>query len=245
MITIGSTAIKHWYSDFNRIPKDIDYIVKCGLQYNKEPGIEYLENPIIYNLAKGERFLNPCMLTTLKASHLMWDLSWEKHMWDLQFLLKKGNRINPYLFFKLYDYWNTVHVKNKRSDLKMSKEDFFTNAINYDEHEHDELHKLINPTPVYTLVLKEGKEVELCETRYNNLSHEQKMSFVSEEVMVMSYERYKHLNYRAAYARMLKKFIISHAPTFSLIFILENYIELSKPKFNHLEKISHELQTIK
>jgi len=27
MILIGSSAIKHWYPDFKREPKDLDYIV--------------------------------------------------------------------------------------------------------------------------------------------------------------------------------------------------------------------------
>ena len=48
-------------------------------------------------------------LCTLKASHLCWNINWEKHMWDLQFLLKKGCIIDNNLFMKLYDYWNVYH----------------------------------------------------------------------------------------------------------------------------------------
>ncbi len=158
-------------------------------------------------------------------------------MFDLQFLLKKENKIDFELFNKLYEYWNTVHSKNKRSDLKMSKEDFFDNAVNYNENEHDEIHKILNPIPIYTKCLKDGCEVELDKDKFNKLSYKDKLEFVREEVMVMAYERYKELGYKKAYNKMLKKFIISHAPMFSIVFILENYIELQNCTRNFIKEI--------
>ncbi len=238
MIVIGSTAIKYWYPDFKREPKDVDYLVLDKSRWKHREGVEYLENPKIWRwVNEHTEYLEPNLLLTLKASHLAWDINWDKHMFDVQFLLKMGHVIDPEKFFILYKHWNEYHSKNKRSDLKMSKEDFFDNAINYNESEHDDLHKILNPEPVYTLVLKEGKEVELDEQKFNSLSHKQKLDFVREEVMVMAYERYKHLNYMSAYSKMLKKFILSHAPLFSLLFIIENYIELHKPKFNYIKTI--------
>ncbi len=241
MILIGSKAIKHHYQDFKREPKDTDYIVHSGCTL-KSFGIEYLENQIIfdrYYYDNNNVVITPNDLATLKASHLFWNINWDKHMFDLQFLLSKGNEIDPILFKKLYDHWNVYHGKNKRSDLKMTKEDFFTNAINYDTLQHDDLHKILNPVPVYSTILKDGKEVELCELKFNKLSHEDKLNLIREEVMVMAYERYKSLGYKIAYIRMLKKFIISHAPEFTLIFILENYIELHKPKINFIKTIEN------
>lgn len=243
MILIGSKAIQYHYHDFKRNPKDIDYAVLN--KKKSEKGIEYLVNPIIYKYESDREVASAIMLTTLKASHLCWDINWEKHMFDLQFLLSKGNKIDKDIFIELYNYWNQTHVKNKRSDLKMSKEDFFDNAINYSENQHDDLHKILNPIPIYTLVLADGKEVELDELKFHNLTYEQKLDFVREEVMVMAYERYSNLDYRVAYSKMLKKFIISHAPLFSLIFILENYIKLHKPIINYLKKIKDGLQETK
>jgi hypothetical protein len=241
MILIGSKAIKHYYPEFKRDPKDIDYIVNTDSKLKSGNGIEYLQNPIIYN--KYKPFTNTVIsksdLTTLKASHLFWNINWDKHMFDLQFLLGNGNKIDTDLFFSLYNYWNEFHGKNKRSDLKMTKEDFFTNKINYDTMQHDDLHKILNPNPIYESILKDGKEVELCELKYNNLTHENKLNLIREEVMVMAYERYKKYGYKIAYIKMLKKFIISHAPKFTLIFILENYIELHKPKINFIKTIEN------
>ena len=233
MILIGSSAIKHWYPDFKREPKDLDYIVgEDEILPPKGQNVEYLLNPILSNKWKHKdtKPLYPGDLTTLKASHLCWDINWEKHMFDLQFLLSKGWEIEEKLFWELYDYWNQFHSKNKRSDLKMTKDEFFNNAVNYDVAEHDDLHLLINPTPTYTKILKDGCEVELDEEKYNLLSHEEKLDLVREEVYVMAYERWKNIDYRTAYLKMLKKFILSHAPKFTLLFILKNYIELQNVK---------------
>lgn len=244
MILIGSKAIKHYYPDFKREPKDIDFAIDSNEFVYKKQGIEYLENPVLIKYFKDEPVLNLSALTTLKASHLFWNINWDKHMFDLQFLLSKGNKIDSNLFKELYDFWNVYHGKNKRSDLKMTKEDFFTNAINYYTMQHDEMHTILNPVPIYTTILKDGKEVELCELKFNKLSHEDKMNLIREEVMVMAYERHKSLNYKLAYTKMFKKFIIKHAPEFTLIFILENFLQLRKPNINFINKIENELYGI-
>jgi hypothetical protein len=247
MLLIGSKAIKHWYPDFTREPKDTDYIVDKNELFLKEPGIEYLENPIIFNLYKNkeDEIISPDHLVTLKASHLCWNINWEKHMFDVQFLLKKGHKINVELFLELYEYWNVYHLKNKRSDLKMTKDEFFSNAINKDVVEHDEIHKILNPIPAYTKILKDGAEVEVDEEKYKLLSHQDKINVTQEEIFVMAYERFKKMDYRTAYSIMLKKFIISHTPLFTLPFIIENYIELHKPNFNFIKQIENGLQSIK
>ncbi len=233
MILSGSSALKYWYGDeFKRIPKDIDVIVDKNYECKDKPdNVELLENPIIYNLYKNRpiKVVFPQDLCTLKASHLCWNINWEKHMFDVQFLIKKGCKIDLKLFNELYSYWNEYHSNNKRSDLKMS--------INYNESEHDIIHTYLNPTPIYTKVLKDNCEVELDENKFNILSFEDKLNFVREEVMVMAWERYKPLGFQHAYSKMLKKFIIGHAPIWSVIFIIENYIELHKSKINYFKII--------
>lgn len=236
MILIGSTAIKHWYPDFNRVPKDLDYAVET--KRTNILGTEYLYNPVLVENFQGN-ILTPELLLTLKASHLCWNINWDKHMYDVQFLLKKGNKIDEGLFWKLYSFWNIYHSKNKRSNLKMSKEEFFNNAINYDFLEHDVTHTFINPVPIYTKVLKDNSEVELDKTKFNLLSFEEKLLFVKEEVMVMAWERYKNLSFKAAYSRMLKKFIISHVPLFALLFTIENYVEILNIKENYFKLIEN------
>lgn len=244
MILIGSAAIKEYYPDFPRNPKDVDYAVdKPNIKSSKE--IEYLYNPVLFN--ENIVKLTENQLLTLKASHLFWDINWDKHMFDCQFLIKKGHRIEKDLFYKLYDFWNEFHGKNKRSDLKMSSTDFFDNAINFPV-EHDILHEMLithpyfesQEKPIYTKILK--GEVEVCEEKFNKLSFKEKKNLVLEEVMCMATERNFHKDYRFRYGRMLKKFIISHCPLFESIFIIENYLYLYKPEFNYLEYLEQKIK---
>lgn len=251
MFIIGSTALKELYPDFKREPKDLDIIYKgenkpeLSIQVNnKNLKIELLRNDVLYdyvksNLSDGK--LTGDVLLTLKCSHIFWDINWDKHMFDICFLLEKGNKIILSLFHDLYKQWDELHGKNYRSDLKMTKEDFFNNALNC-PYDHDTLHTYIKFIPTYTKILKEGAEVEVCEEKFKLLPHEDKISLVQEEVYIMAFERYSKLNYKAAYYKMLKKFIISHAPIWEAIFILENFRELDRPKFNF---ISHLNKTLK
>lgn len=222
---IGSKAIKHWFPDFNREPNDEDRIVNDIQLSGKVGNIEYLYNPIL----PFEEICSPNNLLTLKMSHIFWEVGWEKHMWDIQFLLKKGCTYDIDLFYKLYSFWNKIK-QNKRSNLQMSANVFFTNAVNYPVS-HDDLHYLLKETPTFTKVLI--GEVEVGEDKFNLLSFEEKLSLVEEEIMVMAFERYQGLDYRVGYYKMLKKFIINHAPMWEALFIIKNFIVLSKPSFDY------------
>lgn len=244
---IGSTAIKHWFPDFNREPKDLD-IIK-GSNFNDYFPLdlrrEYLDNPILLESCEDNDFLSPDELYTLKVSHSFWDLennSWDKHMWDIQFLKSKGCKLIPDLFDKLYQYWNTVHSTNKRSKLDMSAEEFFDNAIKYPVG-HDELHQRLvqhkwfdTNQPMYYKVLKDGCDVDVEESKWNDLTEHEKFRLVFEEVAVMAVERFNTLYYKAAYNKMLKKFIISHAPLWEAVYIIENHKMFATTiPFNYLE----------
>src|SRR5690349_8776189 len=178
-LIIGSTAIKYYFPDFTRTPHDLDYVVEDKTLFKKEQGIEYLENPVILKYQK-DGYLSPSLMTSLKVSHLLWDINWDKHMYDLQFLLKKGYEWDLNLVRELREYWNEVLPKVRRSKLEQSKEEFFTNAVNNGVDEHDQLHLLIAEIPAYTKILKDGAEVELDFNKWDNLSFEEKCDVVSE-----------------------------------------------------------------
>jgi hypothetical protein len=241
MLVIGSTAIKHNYPDFPRTPSDLDYIVEDSSAHQKQKDIEFLENPILFKM-QSEGFIDMDTLLSLKISHMFWDLNWDKHMFDIQFLLKKGHTFDLGLVNLFRDYWEETKPKIRRSKLVMTKEDFFNNAVNEDTNEHDYLHTIINPIPMYTRLLKEGCEVELDESKWVALSFEDKCAVVFEETAVMAWERYKDIDYRAAYKRQLKDNIIKHFPPYIAIFAIENYIKVERPIFNFKTKIDNELQ---
>lgn len=243
-ITIGSTAMKFWYPDFNREPGDLDYAISYESEKvtgNKK--VEYLYNPVLFKYTdEGQEYLTPDQLYTLKVSHLTYDTNWRKHMYDANFLARKGCRLNLDLLEDLRVFWKEYLPKVKRSNLEMSKEDFFNNAVNPDENHHDSLHLLINPIPMYTRVLKDGAEVELDENKFHNLSHEDKLSFILEETGVMAWERFRHLPWYHAYSIMLEKFIKQHIPLFALPFAVENYHTLAKPTINFIKIINDGLR---
>lgn len=237
-VLIGSSVLKYWFDDYPRKPKDRDYAVdekvKSGVK-----GFEYLYNPLFVEYVLDntcDMIPTPNMLFTLKCSHIFWDIQYNKHIYDIQWLRSKGCEVIKPLFYDLYGFWTEYHGKNKRSNLNMSAKDFFNNAIKCDIP-HDTLHTYLKNPPTYTKVLCNGEEVLVCEDKFNNLSYEDKCNLVTEEVMIMAYERRGNLPYWKAYHLMFDKFLQNHAPLWEAIFILENYTELSKPKFNYYDRI--------
>jgi len=239
-IIIGSSAMQYHFEDFNRVPKDLDYAVK-EKDKNSTGDIEYLLNPILFKYSKS-KYLEPDLLLTLKMSHIFWNVNWDKHMFDIQFLLDRGCKVVRPLLGELYGFWCELHGSPNRSDLDQGKEAFFNNAINYDENEHDHIHLFLNPVPMYTRVLADGAEVDLDEDKFHALTHEDKLDFVREEVMVMAWERYRKYKFYVAYGFMLRKFIRQHVPIFAFDFAVENYKELTKVPYNFIKVIEDGLQ---
>lgn len=246
MIIIGSTAIKHWFDDFPRSPNDLDVVLGEGeqLSVNTSKRVEILPNPVLTEYYKNysQDYLEPDELYTLKMSHLFWDIKWERHEWDATWLRDKGCKLVYPLFSNLYEYFNTLHGENKRSDLKMSASDFFDNVLKC-EYDHDWLHTLINPVPTFNKVLKDGAEVDVDESKFYALSEAEKEALVREEVYVMAYERWSSANFRVSYGRMLKKFILSHAPLWEAIWILENYKKLCRPEYNFIKHLNTQINS--
>lgn len=255
MILIGSKAIKHWFPDFPREPKDTDYAVnKILYPYNKTKDIEYLVNEVLweyYDEPYGKNIIcDVDELYTLKMSHVIgWKLengSWDKHLWDIQWLKNRGCMLNRPLFDKLYKYWETVHGPNKRSDLNMSAEEFFDNAIEF-PIKHDEIHEILikhpffknQEKPTYNKILI--GEVDVSMEKFLQLTEEEKYNVVVEEVMVMAMERWSKIGYLHAFHRMLKKFVREHAKIEEAIWILENWQKLHKAPFNFIEHIKKEI----
>lgn len=225
-ILIGSTAIKHWFPDFPREPKDIDYATDAE-QKSGEENVEYLYNPVLFKYCQQD--ICPAdLLLTLKMSHLFWEYKWDRHMFDVQFLLKQGCKYDLNILLELKEFWEEYLPKVRRSNLATTKEDFFTNAVNDDVDQHDFLHTLLNPVPMYTRILKDGAEVELDELKWERLSFEDKCNVVYEETIVMAQERYKNptnklINDKIGYVNQLKANIQKHFPIFIAIFAIENY----------------------
>jgi hypothetical protein len=242
-LIIGSTAIKYYYPDFPREPKDLDVAVLTTKGINgRINNTEFLENPIIFKYQQNG-YLSPDLMLCLKVSHLFWDINWEKHLYDVSFLLSKGHKWDVNIILELIEQWKEILPKVRRSKLDMSKADFFTNSVNENTNQHDYLHTLLKKVPTFTKLLKEGCEVEVEESKWNLLSFQEKHDAVFEETAVMAYERYKEIDYRSAFKRQLKDNIIKHFPLWMALFSIENYRKIEKPIYNYKQKIQDGLQS--
>jgi hypothetical protein len=237
---IGSRAIKNLFPDFKREPKDYDYLVETKQRIFREGDLieEYHVNPPLYKYI-SENGINADVLLTLKVSHIFWDIFWSKHMFDIVFLTEKNAKIIKPLFQELYEYWNQLHGKNKRSDLSMTGDEFFDNALS--KYDHDVLHTYINQNPTYFKVLKDGADVDVSEEKFNLLPFQEKVDLTREEVYVMAFERLFNRDYRVAYNWMLKKFIMNHAPMWQALFIIQNYKLIQKCPINYVKIIEEHM----
>lgn len=235
MILIGSTALKYHYPDFPREPSDKDWVVNerdYKHPFKLKERVEFLYNPILYKRYNGFGIIKPEDLLTLKMSHLIYNIKWDKHCFDMLWLMDKGVKYDLDLFYELVEFWKTIH-KSKRSNLKMSAKDFFDNAIEF-PIPHDKLHELLtypNP-PTYKKILV--GEVETSKEKFDALSFEDKCNLVREEIFVMGMERFNHLPYKNAYYKMFRKFIQGHAPIYEIPFILENFNLLYTTDFDFI-----------
>jgi hypothetical protein len=229
---IGSHAMCYYFDDFTRAPKDLDYLAEEEL-LTKE--VEYLVIPPL-NKYLDCQVLPVDILLTLKMSHLFWDINWAKHMFDVQFLLGRGVLYKRKLLDELVEYWKSKGYHQKKSNLTLTSEEFFTNSLKWN---HDRLHELLNPNPRYKAILVGDGTVNISEEKFNSLSYEEQIATVQEEVYVMAFER-SNQDYRTSYIQMLNKFIIAHAPYWLGIWMIVNYLPL-RQIFNYRQFMQNKI----
>lgn len=234
MILIGSKAIRFWFNDFPREPKDTDYVVD-EIPLQKQPKVEYYKIPRLLSYDGGLP-LGPNEMFTLKCSHIFWDIKWDKTFYDIIFLQSNKCKIQNDLFYDLYSFWETIHGKNKRPNFDVPNEIFFKDKVNR-KFNHDNLHKIINPFPLFEKIKLDNNKAEIDEDSfYKNLSFEEQIQMIQEEAYVIALERFlipKIIpNHVAAYNKALKALITRLSPIWLVIFILNNIEYFLKPKYN-------------
>lgn len=253
-VLIGSRAGKHHFPDWPREPKDTDFATdEKEMRFNSvgERRFEYYPIPPIVELYKEsssrDNALTPDQLYTLKVSHVFWDIKWDKTMYDIVWLQKKGCVLDESLFRALYKHWEIVHGPMPRANLDATVEDFFTNGIK-NGHDHDRLHELlVGGEPTYVKILKEPNGVAIDENAFwFKLTHSQKLDIIREEVSVMAYERGARQgikDYRTAYSEQLKAWILHHGPSLEMaLFAVRNFDVLRKPLINYKQHLDEKLR---
>lgn len=228
----GSTLIKTIFPDF-RNPRDRDYVTNnpyfatVNSQENK-PTVETYYIPF-----SPDREMTADEIYTVKVSHAIYDISWQKHMSDIRFLQIKGCKVDKALLSELRDFWRTVHTNGKHSRFDFSaKDDIFNDEVDR-KIDHDKLHLLFNPELMYK---------KFCngyipdEEKWNSLDAETKDIICFEEAYVISLERfYTQLPKNAAYNKGQNLLVTKLHPLFIADYVIENWSKLYIPERDYYE----------
>ncbi len=254
MILIGSTALKHWFPDA-REPKDLDYIVPLENKYSdKAHGAELYWIPEFKELYQYcSEFENcyliapPNVLLTIKCAHSAWNVHWEKTMFDIGFLQRKGIEPIYPLWNILYKGFERIHGK-KKAYLAKSNEDFFKDSVER-RYVHDDLHLAMayGERPLYELIKDDLSKAAVSEKLFLSLSPAEQLKLCREEIYVTALERYmipKDFKYSrvAAYRGALKLLITSMTKGWFARFLILNYRVLRDADIDYVDKFRNVLE---
>lgn len=232
-IILGSTAAKHWFSDF-RNPSDLDVVT--SEPQTKEAGIDSHCHPLIsknwhvfMEHLSGE-IATPDLLYTWKVSHSYWDVHWMKTVKDIMWLKERGCKIIPEVHSALIPVWEDVHGK-KRVKLNVKNEAFFKKTVER-KYEHDWLHEKMafDEQPMYRTLKKNLDMAWIDYGMWDKLPHDKKIQTVLEEAYVIALERHVlpgHLKHLSAYRRALKELITRLSKGWFPMFIVDNLKEIA------------------
>jgi hypothetical protein len=238
MYLFGSKLIKKYFSDF-REPNDTDWVTndQSKLKPSRIGEEEYYYIPF-----SPDREMTPDEIYTVKVSHAIYDIHWKKTMSDIRFLQIKGCKIIPDFLQNLRNYWELIHGVQVRTDFEVEPGDFFDDRVRR-KLNHDELHKMINPTPTYLKIIDNGVNPNF--DKYHKLTEDERKEVLFEESFVISIERFWTANDRMAYQIAQQSLVTRLHPVWLADEIIKNwnkwYWNPQNSKFyNQYKKIKNE-----
>lgn len=243
-LIIGSTAARHWWPDFPRPAKDLDYFAKDpeaqGLWSDRRGDVFWDQRMLRWMCSRqwnGSSFATPDELYTIKVSHSYWVLnngSWDKHIFDILWMQKRGCKLDQYLHDMLYECWEDKHGR-KKVNLQMEADDFFADVVNR-LYDHDSIHESVayGDHARYLDVLRDGATVDIDMAKVKALPFDDKVKLYREEIAATALERiiipseYKESPGRA-WKWALRRTITSLTKGWSAQFLVENLIHFVTP----------------
>ncbi len=201
LILIGSQALKHYGRLHNRQPADYDFI-------SSEPRERELKNNVYADFSHSTRsdqmLIELCtkisvsdyasvvetpfglamvapldVLKLLKLSCVT-QLDKAKHTWDLEHLEN--------ISIKGLEHILAIRTEEVSKRVAIQKQEFFQKYKGVTHYvDHDWMHQLINPNPIYLRTLVDA--VDASEAKFLRLSEEEKRMLVREECLVLALER--------------------------------------------------------
>jgi len=216
MYIFGSTLIKKLFPDF-REPNDTDWVTND--QSKLKPSTREVEYYYIPNTP--DREMTADEIYTVKVSHAIYDIHWQKTMADIRFLQTKGCKLLPDFLIQLRQFWETVHGVQKRTDFEVQPGKFFEDRVKR-KIAHDDLHQMLNPNPTYKkMIINDVNPIE--EKFFNDLTDLERKEVLFEESFVIAIERFSNLPDRAAYNKAQNNLVTRLHPVWLSDFIIQNW----------------------
>lgn len=227
----GSQAIKHWFPDFKREPKDTDYISDIKQRNTKETEYyraDFFEYLRTFN--EDNTYVDPDLLYTIKLSHLSYNINWDKHMHDIIFMKNKWCKVIHDFYILLMEGWKTIHWY-KKCNLNVKNEDFFKSNIKR-KYDHDWLHEqyALHGRPMNERIRPDLSSPKCSKELWDKLTYQEKLDCAIEEIYVLTTERFifvdKPKSLKHAKVITLKNMITSTTSWWFNLFLKENFKEL-------------------
>lgn len=242
MIIVGSTALKYFGLN-RRPPSDIDrWFSESEERCGKEDDHTILDG-IMAIVPQESGFATPDAIYTIKCSHFHWDIHWEKTKQDILWLKSKGCQLIPELYHELKKQWEIEHGDKSFLSLAQNKGEFFTDMVVY-KYDHDHLHELVAypNKPMYTKCLKDGYEVLTDWDKFCNMTLEDSVRMIREEITVIAIERWLindhwkgKIDWYKAYMYSLRKTLTRLMKGEFADFIVFNIDKLVVPDYSYFE----------
>ena len=219
MFIYGSKLVKKIFPDF-REPKDTDYVTNDIVEYQNQISRIPAGTELHWIPCSPNREMTADELYTLKVSHAIYDIHWQKTMSDIRFLQIKGCQIIPDFLQQLRTHWESVHINKKRCDFEIDEDRFFKDNVKR-LIPHDDLHKIINPNPSYQLVV-DG--VKPNQNKFESLTITDKNNICFEEAYVIAIERFwGKLPFRTAYNKAQQALVTRLHPIWLADWVILNW----------------------
>lgn len=247
-LIVGSTALEVFGCNRKK-PVDIDY---WYTEDEVNPGGDSVVMPqdIMNLVPQAGGYALPSAVYTIKLSHSIYDIHWQKTKLDILHLKHKGCEVLPELYEALKIHWKQVHGDKNFLSLNKTKEQFFTDNVNY-IHDHDYLHELVAfpNKPMYTNCLKAGHDVMIDKDKFTNMPLEDKIRMLREEITVIAAERWLidpkwkgNISWFRAYMFSLRKTVTTLTKGSYSYFIMENMEHFVKPDYSYFKHLINTLE---
>lgn len=252
-LLIGSRALNFWFPD-HKIKESTDWDIISDEPFEDIPeGVNYeWHDPDIllnrelekYTSSVGRVFngkvvfiVDPIGLALVKRSHLWRDLGFDKHITHWSKYLKSGydfcsEEDKDYLLRRTAATMQMFPQGHPK--LNQTVEKFFDDAVTK-KYSHDDLHKMYAHfnEPLYTKLQDDPKLAWCVKSKWDKLTHDEKIKCVQEEAYVIATERFMiptDYNYpsRLAYFNALKKICTTLCSGWFRDFAIDNHSSICK-----------------